>query len=387
MISRLNKVDSIIADMKLDGVILTDGYNIDYLSGYRGHIGMLFVLDNKTYILTDSRYTEQAVLEAPEISVVDIGMEGYSKTVKKLIEDEYGCIDDSSVDSKVLNIGFEDKHISYSQFRALADALSVVDFPGKALGSDSDNTQGITVNLVHLGDSVNNLRMIKSREEIELIAQAEAIGDEAFNHIINFMEAGMTEKQVALELEVAMKQLGADGLSFDTIVASGKNSSMPHAVPTDKVIEEGDFVTMDFGCIYKGYCSDMTRTVYMGDEMTEKQLEVYNVVLNAQKSALNAIKPGMVCSDIDKIARDYIADAGYGEYFGHGLGHGVGLYIHEEPRFSRTCDVVLEPGMVLSVEPGIYLPGEFGVRIEDLVVVTENGYANLTQSPKILILM
>lgn len=368
MTGRLFKVDRIIEDMNLDGMILTDGYNIDYLTGYKGHTGMLFLLHDNAFILTDSRYTEQATLEAPGVTVIDIGMEGYSKTVKKLIEDVYNTSDDTIDDKNPLNIGFEDKHISYSQYRALAGVLSLI-------------------NLVHLGDSINKLRMIKSEEEIELIAKAEAIGDEAFNHIINFMEVGMTEKQVALELEVAMKQLGADGLSFDTIVASGTNSSMPHAVPTDKVINEGDFVTMDFGCIYKGYCSDMTRTVYMGDELTEKQLEVYTTVLNAQKEALKAIKPGAVCSDIDKIARDYIADAGYGEFFGHGLGHGVGLFIHEEPRFSRSCDVVLEPGMVLSVEPGIYLPGEFGVRIEDLIVVTEDGYENLAASPKVLILM
>ena len=294
-------------------------------------------------------------------------MDGYSKTIGRLLEEKYG--DFNSGKCKDIRLGFEDKSISYSQYKAINDVI------------------GSVVSLVELGDSVDNLRMVKTEEEIELIAKAEAIGDEAFNHIINYVEVGMTEKQVALELEYVMKSLGADGLSFDTIVASGTNSSMPHAVPTDKVIEDGDFLTLDFGCIYNGYCSDMTRTVHMGDEMTEKQLQVYTVVLNAQKEALKAIKPGMVCSHIDKIARDYIEAAGYGDFFGHGLGHGVGLYIHEEPRFSRKCDVILEPGMVLSVEPGIYLPGEFGVRIEDLVVVTEEGYRNLAQSPKVLILM
>ncbi len=362
MNDRIQSIYGIISDRELDGMIITDGYNMDYLSGYKGHTGMLLFLGECRYLITDSRYTEQAEIEAEDYKIVDIGIEGYSKTIKTLL--------DELCDSKGgISLGFEDKHISYSQYKAFVD------------------TFGEAVMLEELGTSVNNLRMIKSEDEIQLIAKAEEIGDEAFNHILNFIEVGMTEKQVALELECVMKSLGADGLSFDTIVASGANSSMPHAVPTDKVIEEGDFVTLDFGCIYKGYCSDMTRTVYMGDEMTEKQLEVYTTVLNAQKSALNAIKPGMVCSDIDKIARDYISEAGYGDYFGHGLGHGVGLYIHEEPRFSRSCDVVLEPGMVLSVEPGIYIPGEFGVRIEDLIVVTEGGYANLTESPKVLILM
>ncbi len=362
MNDRLARLFGVTKEKQLTGVILTDGYNIDYLSGYKGHTGMALILEEEKYILTDSRYTEQAGLEAREFTCIDVGLEGYSKSIRNLVDEKYG-------DKSEISLGFEDKSISYSQYKALLDNL------------------GELVQLAELGESINQLRMIKSKEEIELIAKAEAIGDEAFNHIINFIEVGMTEKQVALELEYVMKSIGADGLSFDTIVASGANSSMPHAVPTDKVIEDGDFVTLDFGCIYKGYCSDMTRTVHMGDEMTEKQLEVYTTVLNAQKLALMNIKPGMICSDIDKIARDYIAEAGYGEYFGHGLGHGVGLYIHEEPRFSRTCDVVLQPGMVLSVEPGIYLPGEFGVRIEDLIVVTEDGYENLASSPKVLILM
>ena len=367
MLSKLDKLNDIISSKNLEGVILTDGYNIDYLSGYKGHTGMVLILENDYFLLTDSRYTEQAEREANGFKCVDIGLDGYSKTIKKLLQEKYVISNDC--DKANINIGFEDKNISYSQYKAFTEEF------------------GHLVSLNELADEINKLRMIKTDDEVELIARAEAIGDEAFNHIINFMEVGMSEKQIALELEYVMKNLGADGLSFDTIVASGCNSSMPHAVPTDKIIEDGDFVTLDFGCIYKGYCSDMTRTVYMGDELTERQLEVYTTVLNAQKAALKSIKPGMVCSDIDKIAREYIAQAGYGDYFGHGLGHGVGLYIHEEPRFSPKCDTVLESGMVLSVEPGIYLPGEFGVRIEDLIVVTDDGYENLAKSPKVLILM
>lgn len=368
MNDRLDRTYNIIKDKELTGLILTDGYNIDYITGYKGHTGMALFLENERFLLTDSRYTEQAEYEAKDFICVDIGMDGYSKSIRRIVQDKYGN-DSSYITSKDIKLGFEDKSISYSQYKALFDNI------------------GDIVTLVELGDDISKLRMIKTEEEIALIAKAESIGDEAFNHIINYIEVGMTEKQVALELEYVMKSLGADGLSFDTIVASGSNSSMPHAVPTDRVLEDGDFVTLDFGCVYKGYCSDMTRTVHMGDEMTEKELQVYTVVLNAQKEALKAIKPGMVCSDIDKVARDYIAAHGYGDYFGHGLGHGVGLYIHEEPRFSRACDTVLQPGMVLSVEPGIYIPGEFGVRIEDLIVVTEDGYENLAASPKVLILM
>jgi Xaa-Pro aminopeptidase len=206
---------------------------------------------------------------------------------------------------------------------------------------------------------------------------------------VEWIKPGMTEQEVALELEVTMRKLGATTLSFETIAASGENSSMPHAVPTGRRLKAGDFLTMDFGCVYEGYCSDMTRTVFIKDcglkQPTAKQLEIYNTVLTAQLEAMKMIKPGVVCSDVDACARRIISDAGYGDYFGHGLGHSVGLFIHEEPRFSKKCDTVLEPGMVITVEPGIYLPGEFGVRIEDLVVVTEDGYENLTHSRKELV--
>ncbi len=380
----LQKLYKIIDDNKLQGLILTDGYNINHISGYRGHTGCLLILDRDKFILTDSRYTEQVSIEAPNFICVDVTIDGYADTIKRLVDEKYGDnypyvngenlrTDIDNVEGfhlpQIIKLGFEDQHISYSQYKAFTDKF------------------GDSVELVALGEEINRFRMIKSSEEIDLIAKAESIGDEAFNHIINFMEEGMTEKQVALELEYTMKSLGADGLSFDTIVASGPNSSLPHAVPTDRVISKGDFVTMDFGCIYRGYCSDMTRTVFMGDEINEEQLNVYTTVLNAQKAALKVIKPGVCCKDVDAVARDIIAQAGYGEYFGHGLGHGVGLYIHEEPRFSRKCEDILEPGMVITVEPGIYLPGKFGVRIEDLVVVTEDGYRNLTESPKVLILM
>ncbi len=364
----LEKLYNLIDNKNLHGLILTDGYNIHHISGYKGHTGCLLVLDKDKFILTDSRYTEQVSIEAPNFICVDVSLDGYSTTIKRLVDEKYRGSQDEAP-TNCIKLGFEDKHISYSQYKAFVDKFDV------------------GIELIPLGEDINRFRMVKSQKEIELIAKAESIGDEAFNHIINYMEEGMTERQVALELEYFMKSMGADGLSFDTIVASGSNSSLPHAVPTDRVIQNGDFVTMDFGCVYKGYCSDMTRTVFMGDEITEKQLNVYTTVLTAQKEALKAVKPGVCCRDIDAIARDIIGQAGYGEYFGHGLGHGVGLYIHEEPRFSRKCDEILQPGMVLTVEPGIYLPGEFGVRIEDLIVVTEDGYTNLTESPKVLILM
>ena len=198
------------------------------------------------------------------------------------------------------------------------------------------------------------------------------------------MKPGMTELEAAAELEYLMKQEGAEDLSFNTIVASGLNSSMPHAIPGTKQFEKGDFITFDFGCKYKGYCSDMTRTVVLG-KASDKQKEIYNVVLKAQLAGLDALKAGKSGASVDKVARDIIADAGYGEYFGHGLGHSVGLFIHENPRLSPSDDTILKENMIETVEPGIYVPGLGGVRIEDMVVVTKEGHINLAHSPKELI--
>ncbi len=360
----------ILAKKNIDAMIITDGYNIHYYSGYKGHTGCMFITKEKQYILTDSRYTEQVSIEAPDFVCVDIKSKGYGSTLRDIIDNlvtEKDYLSDTTVETSRLCIGFENKHISYNLYNAFKEKLEDV------------------AELVHLDEEINSLRKVKSQDEIDKIAMAEAIGDKAFEHIIEFIQEGMTEKEIALELEYTMKQLGAEGLSFDTIAASGPDSSLPHATPTDRKVENGDFITLDFGCVYKGYCSDMTRTLLVGDEMESKKINVYTTVLKAQREALKMIKPGVKCSDVDACARNIIKEAGYGEYFGHGLGHSVGLFIHEEPILSSKCDDILEPGMVVTVEPGIYLPGEFGVRIEDLVVVTEDGYLNLTSSPKELI--
>lgn len=362
----MKRLYGIMDELELDVILLTDGYNIHYLSGYRGHTGCMIALRDRRFILTDSRYTEQAELEAPDFVCIDVGTEGYSKTIAGLLK-KYTLTDIK--DGRKLKVGFENEEISYRQFKAFSDLFESFWEP------------------VPIDGRISLLRSVKTEREIELTARAESIGDEAFNYILTFIDEGMTEQEVALELEYRMRKFGASGLSFDTIAASGPNSSLPHAVPTARKLQAGDFLTMDFGCVYEGYCSDMTRTVLIGDEPSSKQIEVYNTVLRAQTEAMKLIKPGSKCSDVDKCARDIITEAGYGEYFGHGLGHSVGLYIHEEPRLSRKCDTLLEPGMLMTVEPGIYLPGEFGVRIEDLAVVTENGYRNLTMSPKALIML
>lgn len=362
----MERIINIMKKMNLDVVIITDGYNMHYLTGYTGHTGCMVIFSGEQYILTDSRYTEQVEIEAEGIKCIDIGLEGYASITCRLVSN-YLEKENNNVD-KVIHIGFENNHISYREYKDFADEF--------------EKYFGEKVIMCELSDMVNELRMIKNDEEIKYISKAETIGDEAFTHILEYIKPGIREKDIALELEYTMKKLGADGLSFDTIVASGTNSSLPHAVPTERRLGDGDFVTMDFGCIYKGYCSDMTRTVFIGREVDECKRNVYDIVLNAQLQSMKLIKPGIKCSDIDAVARKIIADAGYGDCFGHGLGHSVGLYIHEEPRFSRKCDTILEEGMVLTVEPGIYLPGRFGVRIEDLVVITKNGYRNLTKSTK-----
>ncbi|MEE1161358.1 MAG: M24 family metallopeptidase, partial [Acutalibacteraceae bacterium] len=204
--------------------------------------------------------------------------------------------------------------------------------------------------------------------------------------ILGNIGVGRTEREIMLDMEFYMRRLGSEGVAFDFIVVSGKNSSMPHGVPTDKKIEKGDFITMDFGAVCGGYRSDMTRTVAVG-EVGDKQKEVYEIVLKAQKETIDFIKSGVVCKEVDRVARDIIANAGYGDCFGHGLGHSVGIEIHENPACNTVCETVMEKGMIMTVEPGIYIENEFGVRIEDMVVVTENGCENLTASKKELIVL
>lgn len=305
--------------------------------------------------MTDSRYTVQARAEAKEFEVQEIRNEcDYGELLKRLLEEEEAQL-----------LGFEDLHIIY------ADLMKFQETCQEAVWRP-------------LGDRLNRLRFVKAKTELALIEQAQAIGDLAFSYILDEIKPGITELEIAAKLDYYMKSQGALENSFDTIVASGVNSAMPHAIPSNKKIETGDFVTMDFGCIYEGYCSDMTRTVVVG-KADKKQREIYELVLRAQRAALNVIKAGMTGMQVDLAARALITEAGYGPFFGHALGHSVGLFIHEEPRLSPKNHEAIKEGMVETVEPGIYLPGFGGVRIEDMVVVTKNGFRNLTHAPKELI--
>ena len=307
------------------------------------------------YVITDSRYYEQVEKECEGLQLVKWESKGMAATIQELL-----------VEDKKIQIVLEDD-MNLVQYMKLTEVCKNCAF---TLGSKW----------------IQKPRMVKDAEELAKLEKAEHIGDAAFTHILDVLKPGVSEREIALELEFFMKKQGASKLSFDTIVASGANGSMPHAQVTDRVLQSGDFVTMDFGCVYQGYCSDMTRTVAIGTP-TDEMKKVYQIVLDANLRAMEQIEAGKRCNEIDAVARDYIREQGYGEYFGHGLGHGVGLDIHEEPRFSPKCDVITQENMVITDEPGIYLPGQFGVRIEDLVVVKENGYQKLSQSEKKLIIL
>lgn len=347
-------VKKVLEEKQLDAVILSNADNIRYLSGYCGDTGLLFLSANRSVIMTDFRYIYQVKAEAPGVEAVDIGNDGYAVAIAKLVNEE-GC----------KRIGYEAEHLLCASMEAWKEEAKELEF-------------------VNVEDELGDIRIIKNAYEIEQLRQAEHIGDLAFSEILDYLKPGVTELEIAARLEFSMKLHGASGNSFDPIVASGINSSMPHAVPSNKKLEKGDFVTLDFGCKYNGYCSDMTRTVVIG-KASEKQREVYETVLRAQEAVLQQVKPGMIGKEIDAIARNIINAAGYEGCFGHGLGHGTGLNIHESPRASVKYDKPVTAGMTLTVEPGIYIKDFGGVRIEDMIVFTEDGYENLTFSPKHLI--
>ncbi len=352
---RYEKLRTLLEKKKLDAVLVSDSYNMRYLSGFTGGTGYLLITKNSKTLFTDSRYMIAATAQAPDYSVVEVDAgRDYCKFINQVLTAEHIDL-----------LGFEADQVRYSTYENLKRCLAVKE-------------------LVPLAGELAELRRIKTTEEIALHRQAEHIGDIAFEEILKELKPGVTELEIAAKLEYIMKMNGADKLSFESIVASGVNSSKPHAEPGHRKIESGDFVTMDFGCVYNGYCSDMTRTVVVG-RANEKQKEIYNTVLKAQLAVLSMLKPGLPGREYDKVARDVIYGAGYEGYFGHGLGHSVGLEIHENPRFSMIEEEIVEAGMIMTVEPGIYILGFGGVRIEDMVVLTEDGYENFTHSRKELI--
>lgn len=354
----INKLQSYIKETEeFDAAFITSPENRYYFTGFMSTDGYLLVTADKAVFITDSRYVEAAqntvqncdvLLQTSRISQLSDVFTSMGAT-KIAFEAERTVVSELSKFSSV-----------FSSFEVVCDgALDAV---------------------------INKLRRSKTEVEIQNIKEAQKIAENAFSHICTFIKVGVTEKDIALELDFYMLKNGADALSFETIAVSGKNSSMPHGVPTTKRVEDGDFITMDFGAVFKGYHSDMTRTVAVGN-ISEKQRGIYNIVLEAQTQTLKALKSGILGKEADAIARDIIGKSGYGNFFGHGTGHGVGIEIHENPRLSPATNEILIVGDVVTVEPGIYLPGEFGVRIEDMAYITENGYENLTHCPKELIIL
>ena len=342
----------------LDAMLLSCEANRFYASGFHssGTDGMALVTRNKNYYFTDARYTEAAGRAVRDAELREVGGGiSYAARLKEAIQEQ-----------SIQKMGFEDGYMTVKEFETYRKALPC--------------------ELVPATDLLLELRRVKDREELEVMTAAQRIAERALKDILKELRPGVTEREIAARLQYLMLHYGAENMSFDPIVVSGPNGSLPHGVPSEKEIRPGEFVTMDFGCIYHGYCSDMTRTVAVGS-VTEEMRTVYETVLAAQQAGIAAARAGVTGKEVDGAARRVIADAGYEKYFGHGFGHGVGVEIHEEPRASSTNDAPLPAGAVISAEPGIYLPGKLGVRIEDVIVLTENGCENLTRAPKELLVL
>lgn len=350
MIKRIERLRETMAGEGVDGLLITRPENRYYLSGFTGTTGALLVTPDDVKLLTDFRYVEQAGLECPHCLVIEIK----SPLFEALSENLDGC--------GINTLGCEGDFLTFEQYTALRDKVDCCA-------------------VKPLYGVIELLREAKDAGEIEKVINSVNLADKAFEHIIKFIKPGVAERDISLELEFFMRKNGASGPAFTFIVASGPRSAMPHGVATNRVLQPGDLVTMDFGAVLEGYHSDITRTVVVG-EPSAKQVEIYRIVLEAQEAGLSAIKGDIAASEVDKASRNIISSYGYGDNFGHSTGHGVGLMIHENPRLSAKSEQVLKPGMVVTVEPGIYITGWGGVRIEDMAVVEEGGCRVLTGSPK-----
>ncbi|MBM7701571.1 M24 family metallopeptidase [Metabacillus iocasae] len=351
---KVAKLREQFASLNIDGMLITSAYNRRYVTNFTGSAGVAIISKDRAVFITDFRYMEQAGEQAEGFEIVQH---------KGALVDEVGRV---AAELGIKRLGFEQDHMMYSQFKIYE--------------------QKVDGELVPVSNTIEKLRLIKSDSEIKILKEAAKIADAAFEHILTFIRPGVTELEVSNELEFFMRKQGASSSSFDIIVASGYRSALPHGVATDKIIEKGELVTLDFGAYYKGYCSDITRTLAVG-EVSDELKNMYDIVLQAQLKGMNGIKPGMTGKEADALTRDYITAKGYGEYFGHSTGHGLGMEVHESPSLSLKSDTTLEPGMVVTVEPGIYIAGLGGVRIEDDTVITKDGNESLTYSTKELIIL
>jgi Xaa-Pro aminopeptidase len=351
----LDKYLSLLSS-EVDGLLLTSRYSRHYGAEYDIAEGVAIVTKKGCRYFTDNRYTEAAENGIKGFEVLDVAKGGgYVK-----------CLNTAIADFGVTCLGYEEHYLTVAEFMMFE--------------------KGLNAKLVPFNKEINGFRGVKEEWELAIMRKAQAITDKAFSEVVTRIKAAMTELELQAELIYCLYKNGATGLAFDPIVVSGPNTSLPHGVACERVIQEGDFITMDFGALYQGYCADMTRTVALG-YATDEMKKVYNTVLEAQLAGLAISKAGVPGKDIDGAARKVITDAGYGEYFGHGYGHSLGLEVHENPSPNARNDKPMPVGAVASAEPGIYLPGKFGVRIEDTCVFLEDGIENLTHSPKNLIII
>lgn len=351
-VGKIEKLRAALATNNLDAIIITNPYNRRYITNFTGTAGIAIVSMHDTRFITDFRYIVQANEQATEF---------------KVVEHKNGVVEEINTQLKELQVsrvGFEKDDMTYSTYEVYNNSLDT--------------------ELVPVSGLVEQLRLIKTNEEVSIIKAAAKIADDAFEHIQGYVKPGVKEIDISNELEFFMRSQGATSSSFDTIVASGYRSALPHGVASDKKIESGELVTMDYGALYQGYCSDTTRTVAVGD-ISDELKTIYDTVLTAQLKGVEGIRSGITGVEADALTRDYITEKGYGDYFGHSTGHGVGLEVHENPSLSYKSKAKLEAGMVVTVEPGIYVPGVGGCRIEDDVLVTETGHERLTHATKELI--
>jgi len=349
---RVQRLQEKLQQHNLQALLVSHPANRQYLSGFDGSSGVLLVEREQCFLFTDFRYREQAERQAPHCCLAPWKNNLPQSLAPVLAE------------TGVTRLGFEEKHLTYGLYRELSQKLKA--------------------ELVPVDGLVEEQRVVKDSSEIGILKRGAACLDQAFQHIIKFIKPGQSEQEIALELEFYLRRMGATETLFRYIVASGERGAMPHGVASEKKVARGELLTIDFGAVFSGYTTDMTRTVCLG-EPDPRQVEIYNTVKEAQQRAAAALRPGMTGHEADAVAREIIKEAGYEKEFGHGLGHGVGLETHELPRLSPQSETVLQPGMVVTVEPGIYIPGWGGVRIEDMMLITETGAEAMTRSTRELI--
>ncbi len=352
--NRLNRLRSVLSEKELDAILISTPENRQYLSGFVGTAGWLLISHENAILATDFRYTEQAANQAPDFEVLQVA--GWNWLVEQL--EKIGPA----------RVGFESQHVTMAVYRRIVSAIRDMD-------------EGKRPTLVATSNLVETIRAVKDAHELTMLQSVIDISDRAMEAVTPTLQAGQTEREISWMMEKAMREFGAESLSFDTIVASGPNGAMPHHRAGDRPVQEGEPIVIDMGAKLNGYCSDITRTVCIG-QPDEQFRKIYNIVLGAQLTAIATLKPSLNGEEADNLARNVLDEAGYKKYFGHSLGHGIGLAVHEFPRVGPTSPDILEESMVFSVEPGIYLSGWGGVRIEDLVVLEGEGARPLSKARK-----